>query len=48
MKFEEIKLEFEKYATLDVIAESVGGPEQPTQQTISNEGSNDPYADDKF
>ena len=48
MKFEEIKMEFEKYATLDVIAESVEGPEQPTQQTISNEGTNDPYENDKF
>ena len=46
MKFEEIKMEFEKYATLDVIAES---NEDPTQQTTySNEGNNDPYADDKF
>ena len=46
MKFEEIKLELEKYVTLDVIAESV---EDPTQQTTySNEGDNDPYEDDKF
>ncbi len=46
MKFEKIKLEFEKYATLDTIAESV---ENPTQQTTySNEGANDPYEDDKF
>ena len=48
MNFEEIKMEFEKYATLDVIAESVAGPEQPTQQTISNEGTNDPFEHDKF
>ena len=48
MKFEEIKVEFEKYATLDIIAESAG-EETPTQQTAySNEGTNDPYADDKF
>ncbi len=46
MKFEEIKLEFEKNYSLDVIAESV---ENPTQQTTySNEGANDPYEDDKF
>ena len=47
MKFEEIKMEFERYATLDVIAESA--EENPTQQTTySNEGTNDPYEDDKF
>ncbi len=45
MKFEEIKMEFEKYATLDIIAESETVPEQTT---YSNEGDNDPYADDKF
>ena len=46
MKFEEIKLEFVKYATVDTIAESV---ENSTQQTTySNEGANDPYEDDKF
>lgn len=45
MKFEEIKLEFEKYATLDVIAESDSSPEQTT---YSNEGSNDPFEHDKF
>ena len=45
MKFEEIKMEFEKYATLDITAESAG-EETPTQQTAySNEGTNDPYAD---
>ncbi len=46
MKFEEIKVEFEKYATLDIIAES----KDPTQQTTyTNEGgSNDPYEYDKF
>lgn len=47
MKFEEIKLEFEKYATLDVIAESDSSPEQTTT-AYSNEGSNDPYENDKF
>lgn len=47
MKFEEIKMEFEKYATLDIIAESKD-PEVPTQTTYSNEGSNDPYESDKF
>ena len=45
MKFEEIKIEFEKYSTLDIIAES----KDPTQQTTyTNEGSNDPYENDKF
>ena len=47
MKFEEIKVEFEEYATLDIIAESQE-PEVPTQTTYSNEGANDPYEDDKF
>lgn len=47
MKFEEIRVEFEKYSSLDVIAESQE-PEVPTQTTYSNEGSNDPYEDDKF
>ena len=45
MKFEEIKVEFKKYATLDVIAESETIPEQTT---YSNEGANDPYENDKF
>ena len=45
MKFEEIRVEFEKYASLDVIAESI----EPVQQTTySNEGDNDPYENDKF
>ncbi len=47
MKFRDIELEFEKYATLDIIAESQD-PEVPTQSTYSNEGANDPYEDDKF
>ncbi len=45
MKFEDIKVEFEKFNALDIIAESQELPEQPT---YSNEGANDPYADDKF
>ena len=46
MRFDDIKIELEKHASLDVIAESV---EDPTQQTTySNEGDNDPYEDDKF
>ena len=47
MKFEEIKLEFEKLNALDIIAESQA-PEVTTQTTYSNEGANDPYEDDKF
>ena len=47
MKFEEIKVEFEKYATLDIIAESETVPEQTTT-AYSNEGDNDPYENDKF
>ena len=47
MKFRDIELEFEKYSTLDIIAESQD-PEVPTQSTYSNEGANDPYEDDKF
>ena len=46
MKFEEIRVEFEKYASLDVIAESNENPEQTT--AYSNEGANDPYENDKF
>ena len=45
MNFEEIKVEFEKYATLDIIAES---ETVPTAPTYSNEGDNDPYENDKF
>ncbi len=45
MKFEEIKIEFEKLSVNDVVAES---SEEPTQTTFSNEGANDPYEDDKF
>ena len=47
MKFEEIKVEFEKYATLDIIAESPD-PTQQTTTAYSNEGDNDPYEYDKF
>ena len=45
MKFEEIKVEFEKYATLDVIAESES---QQETTTYSNEIPHDPYGTDKF
>ena len=46
MKFEEIKVEFEKFNSLDVIASS---PEVPTTRSpYSNEGTNDPYYSDPF
>ena len=47
MKFEEIRVEFEKYSSLDVIAESPD-PAQQTTTAYSNEGTNDPYFDDPF
>ena len=48
MRFDDIKIELEKHASLDVIAESVEDPTQQTTTAYSNEGDNDPYAEDKF
>ena len=46
MKFEEMKVEFEKLNSLDIIAES---PEVPTTRSpYSNEGTNDPFNSDPF
>ena len=47
MKFEEIKVEFEKFESFDIIAES-NDAEATTAPKYSNEGANDPYENDKF
>ena len=41
MKFENSKIEFEKYCSVDVIASSFEEPTEPTTKY-------DPYADDKW
>ena len=48
MKFETIKVEFEKYETLDIIASSP--PEEPTEPTNPVEPTTkyDPYENDKW
>ena len=46
MKFESVKIEFEKYESLDIIASS---PEEGTTVSpIEPSKSNDPYENDKW
>ena len=46
MKFEKVKIELEKYETLDIIASS---PEEPTEApTEAPTIKNDPYENDKW
>lgn len=48
MKFDEIKIEFEKYVSFDIISKS-NEYVTTTNTTYSNEmGANDPYGEDKF
>ena len=46
MKFEKIKIEFEKYESLDIIASSL--EEETTVSPIDPSKSNDPYENDKW
>lgn len=48
MKFEEIKIEFERYSSLDVITESTDNGQQTTAGHYGNEGNNDSYLYDPF
>lgn len=45
MKFEKIKIEFEKYCSVDVIASSF---EEPTEKPIEPTIKHDPYENDKW
>ena len=46
MKFETVKIEFEKYESLDIIASSL--EEETTVSPIEPSKSNDPYENDKW
>ena len=46
MKFETVKIEFEKYESLDIIASSL--EEETTVSPIDPSKSNDPYENDKW
>ncbi len=46
MKFETVKIEFEKYETLDIIATSF--EEETTVSPIEPSIKNDPYENDKW
>ena len=46
MKFESVKIEFEKYETLDIIATSF--EEETTVSPIEPSIKNDPYENDKW
>ena len=45
MKFESVKIEFEKYESLDIIAASFEEPTQAPTETITKY---DPYESDKW
>ena len=45
MKFEAIKIELEKYESLDIIASSL---EEPTQAPTEATTQHDPYQNDKW
>ncbi len=46
MKFETVKIEYEKYESLDIIASSF--EEETTVSPIEPSKSNDPYENDKW
>ena len=46
MKFETVKIEFEKYESLDIIASSL--EEETTVSPIEPSIKNDPYENDKW
>ncbi len=48
MKFETIKIELEKYESLDIITSSPSNPEDPTVAPTQPATQHDPYANDKW